>query len=403
MAMLYAEGWKRYRRPLYKDVALEVVDYVLREMVATEGGFYSAQDADSEGVEGKFFVWSRAEILEVLGAADGQLFCETYGVTEEGNFEGANILNLRGSATRIEEAAPAASDVAARLENARRKLFERRAGRIPPARDEKVMADWNGLMIATLVRLGRLFEREYLVAAACRALDFVRRTMLQSGRVLHTAPGGSMPLVGFLDDQAFVGRAALECFLATGRTEDLELSEFCATALLTHFSAGDAGGFWFTADDGEALVARSRDLHDGAVPSGNSVAAELLLRLWQLTGEDRYRLAGEATMAAFLADARRNPHGAAYLLGVAERHRRGYVSVVLVGDAGALTRAALETAAAEVSVLRAPPGGTGIALTGNKVALQGLETAYVCRGTECAAPVTTVAELDELLERSGRG
>ncbi|MFT4570956.1 MAG: hypothetical protein ACI8TX_001559 [Hyphomicrobiaceae bacterium] len=400
LAPLYAQAWKRFREPLYREIALGVLEYVDREMTSPQGGYFSTQDADSEGVEGKFFVWNLSEVRQVIDDADADLFCAVYGVTEQGNFEGKTILNR---VLGIDEAAKRfglePDDVRDRLQKARGELFSHRSSRIAPGRDEKILADWNGLMIGAMATVGRLFGRGDLVKSAAKALDYLREEQMAGGRLIHSVADRKGGVGGFLDDYAFVGRGAVECFLSLGRPQDLQLAKTCADALLERFADQERGGFWFTADDAESLLTRSRDLYDGAIPSGNSVAAELLLRLWQLTGEDRYRIPGERTVDAFLSEALANPHGSAHLVGVAERHRRGYISVVVVGE-GPLVQAALENPAPEVSVLQVLEGGgqVPLELVRSKVTVEGSPAAYVCRGTICEAPVTDVEDLRGLLE-----
>jgi uncharacterized protein YyaL (SSP411 family) len=393
LAAVYTDAARFFDEPRYAEVALEILDYVVREMTSPDGGFYSAQDADSEGEEGKFFVWSKAEIEEVLGARRALAFCETYGVTAEGNFEGRNILHLASGSPQ------AATDG---LEASRKLLLERRSHRVPPATDRKIVVDWNGLMISAMARAGVAFGRADLVEAAARAAAFCRTFATDPAGLKHVHPAGSARIPAFLDDYAFFGRACLDLLEARPEAVHLETARSCADRLLDGFLDTERGGFYFTELRGEALVARTCDLHDGAVPAGNSVAAELLLRLWTLTGEERYRRAAQGVIDRFLAEALRVPYGGSHLLGVAERLRRGLRTVIVVGEQAARER--LSAAARAVY----DPSSTVFAL--EKVgerwqpeAFQGKATpangaaAYVCEGSTCSLPISGQAELARAL------
>jgi uncharacterized protein YyaL (SSP411 family) len=314
LAETYGEAWLMFDEPRYAETAHGILDYVAREMTSPEGAFYSTEDADSEGEEGKFYVWTAEEVRRVVGAADADLVCRFFDVTETGNFEGRNILHRTIS---VEDAARmfgvSADQARGVLERASAALYAHRGSRIPPATDTKVLADWNGLMIGAMAATGRRLGRSDLVSRAARASDFVRSCMMKGGRLMHFFGEGQARVDGFLDDYAFFGRGCLEAFAALGRRADLESALECADAIVTRFTA-EHGGFFFTPVDSEPLVARSRDLFDGAVPSGNSVAAELLLRLYDLTAKDDYRRAGERAVDAFLGSALSNPYGCAHLL-----------------------------------------------------------------------------------------
>jgi uncharacterized protein YyaL (SSP411 family) len=393
LAAVYTDAARFFDEPRYAEVALEILDYVVREMTSPDGGFYSAQDADSEGEEGKFFVWSKAEIEEVLGARRALAFCETYGVTAEGNFEGRNILHLASGSPQ------AATDG---LEASRKLLLERRSHRVPPATDRKIVVDWNGLMISAMARAGVAFGRADLVEAAARAAAFCRTFATDPAGLKHVHPAGSARIPAFLDDYAFFGRACLDLLEARPEAVHLETARSCADRLLDGFLDTERGGFYFTELRGGALVARTCDLHDGAVPAGNSVAAELLLRLWTLTGEELYRRAAQGVIDRFLAEALRVPYGGSHLLGVAERLRRGLRTVIVVGEQAARER--LSAAARAVY----DPSSTVFAL--EKVgerwqpeAFQGKATpangaaAYVCEGSTCSLPISGQAELARAL------
>ena len=407
LARTYADAAAFFHDGRYGEVSESILEYVLREMTSPEGGFHATQDADSEGEEGKFFVWSKDEIETLLDPQAAALFCRVYGVTSEGNFEGRVILHRAVSQAQLgEELGEHAVTAEASLAESRRRLFEARGGRIAPARDDKICTDWNGLMITAMAVAGQRQSRDDFVAAAMRAIDFVRDSLTSADALFHVYAQGQAKVPGFLDDYAFFGRGCLDAFIAGGRLEDFATARRCADELLATFEDRERGGFFFSGTGGEELLARTRDLFDGAVPSGNSVAAELMLRLWELTGEERYRRAGQAVIDAFGEDAFRNPYGGSHLLCVADRNRRGWSTLVIVGDKasrGGLQRAALETYVPELSVV--VQDGTSIAeglpsALQHKEGIGGRPTGYLCRGSRCSNPVHHPDELRALLGNS---
>jgi len=408
-ATLYLDASKAFRDPGYAKVAEEIFDYVVREMTSPEGGFYSAQDADSEDEEGKFFVWTREEIVAELGAERGARFCQVYGVTEHGNFEGRTILHLaRAPAGQVEESPGEARGSEAELAASRKALYRRRLTRVAPGTDRKIVTDWNALMISAMARAGRVLDREDIVDAAERAARFLCSTLFQDSGLRHVYAAGEARIPAFLDDYAFLGRASLDLFVVRPCAEHLETARLCCDRLLEEFLDEERGGFHFTGSRGESLIARTSDLNDGATPAGNSVAAELLLRMWSLTGEDVFRRAGEAVLDRFLAGAMKNPHGTSHLIAVAERYRGGQRTVVVVGEAAARNRLS------RVAEDEYDPGCTVIAVDAempwHPSALRGKSEpsrgalAYVCEATSCSAPVADEHELRALLrERRGAG
>jgi len=406
LARLYLDAWLYFGEHAYAEVVRGILDYVLREMTSPEGGYYATQDADSEGEEGRFYVWSREAITEILGADDADLFCEIYGVTAGGNFEGRNILFRALSADQLGRCLGVdAAEAEARLAQWRARLYDQRAQRTWPGRDEKILTDWNGLMISSMALAGRVLGRADYVESAARAAGFQRAHVGEEG-VRHVFAEGQARVEGFLDDYAFLGRACLDVFEVTGRKEDFVTAEFCARHLLSRFEDGERGGFFFTASSGEPLVARTRDLSDGAVPSGNSVAAELMMRMWVLTADEEYRRAAEGVLSAFGAEALANPYAGAHLLCVAGRYDRGWATVAIVGqraEARALERAALGSYHPEVGVwcLKEDESASWLpsALAGKR-AVKGHPSAYICRGATCSAPIM---DPDELAERLADG
>jgi len=308
LARAYADAHAATGEPRYRRVAVETFDWALREMRDPAGGFHSALDADSEGEEGKFYLWTRQEVLDVLGADDGERFCRVYGITAEGNFRdpvtgerpGTNIPHL---AAPVEDHATreklSADELRRLLTAAREKLLARRGKRVWPGRDDKVLTSWNALMISSLAHGGRVLKEPRYVDAAGRAADFILTHMRKGGRLLHTWRGGRARLGAYLDDYAFLADALLELHAATGEARRLREAQSLADELLARYADASGGGFFFTADDHEKLLARAKEPTDGPLPSGNAVAAEVLVRLAGLTGRKEYLDAAGTTLEAF--------------------------------------------------------------------------------------------------------
>jgi uncharacterized protein YyaL (SSP411 family) len=384
LAVAYAEAYQVTERADFARVLRETLDYVLREMTSPEGGFYSATDADSEGEEGKFFVWSVGELRSVLGA-EADRFIAYYGASEKGNFEGHNILH----AAHPDEGTHAA------LAGARQKLYEVRSKRIPPLRDEKILAAWNGLMISGLAVGGRVLGEPRYVAAAAKAANFLLERMREGDRLARSYKDGRRQAHGFLEDQAFVAAGLLDLFEATFEPrwfrEALALSE----TLEKHF-ADPRGGWFMTADDAEALLAREKPAYDGAEPSGTSVAILNALRLAAFTSDDRWRAVGEKAFVSVHEVITERPLAMTEALVALDYFHDVPREVAVVwadGSAepllGVLRRTFLPSHA-----LAGGPGGSIPALAKvipfleEKVAQGGKATAYVCQRGKCELPVT---------------
>jgi len=397
MVELLTLVWQETRDPVYEARVRETIDWLLREMVAEGGAFAATLDADSEGEEGRFYVWDMAEIEEVLGS-DAALFGQFYDVVPGGNWEGKTILNRR----HRPEPADAATE--ARLASLRTRLLARREGRVRPGRDDKVLADWNGLMIAALAEAGMVFEVPAWIAAATRAFSFIRDRMTISGRLRHAARAGRFGPPATLNDYAEMSRAALSLFEATGEGSYLECARSWVDAVERHFRDEDRGGYFLTADDAEALIVRTKTAYDNPTPSGNGTLVGVFARLYLLTGETAYAERAESTVRAFAGELTRNFFPLATFLNNAEFLGRT-LQVVIVGDRSssdtrALCRAVLERSLPDRLLTVVGPGEslpTGHPAAG-KTALDGRATAYLCRGMACEAPVTDASALAGLLE-----
>lgn len=386
--------------PLFARRIEETVEWILREMATPLGGLASTQDADSEGEEGKFYVWDEAEIDAALGA-DAPRFKAAYDVKRGGNWEGKTILNRTASPVLGNDAAER------ELAEMRARLFALRETRIKPGWDDKVLADWNGLAIAALARAGVQMVRPEWLGAARRAYDFVSGSMSVDGRLCHAWRDGRLQRADMLDDYAMMARGALALHEATGDAGCLEAAKAWVAVLDRHFWDQAAGGYFLTADDAAALIARPRHCQDNATPAGNGVMAEVLARLWHLTGEGAYRDRAEALIASFAGEVRRNFMGLATLMGGFELLQSA-VQVAIIGRRGEAETDALILAAfgAPEPLLVLQVVAPGAALPAShpaygKSQINGQATAYLCRGTTCSLPLTDPKDLVSLLRGKG--
>ncbi|MGH7115349.1 MAG: thioredoxin domain-containing protein, partial [Stellaceae bacterium] len=391
--------WQQTRNPLYRQRIEETLGWVLREMRAPEGGFASSLDADSEHEEGKFYVWTEAEIDALLGDR-AQLFKGFYDVTSDGNWEGRTILN------RINSPAMADVETEHALAECRELLLRARAARVRPGWDDKVLADWNGLMIAAMANAGVVFERPDWIDTARAAFDFVRERMVTpDGRLLHSWRDGRARHPASVDDYANLCRAALALHEATGDGDLLAHARDWVAILDRHYGDPAGGGYFFSADDTEALIARAKTAADSAVPAGNGILVGVLIRLAILTGDDAYRHRAEAIVEAFSGEISRNFFPLATLLNNAELLAEP-VQIVIVGEPGEAAFAALRHAVYSVSlpnrVVFSLPAGQELPAdhpAHGKRPIAGGAAAYVCIGPVCSLPLTDpeilVAKLSE--------
>ncbi len=369
----------------FKRIAVECLEYVCREMLDPAGGFYSTQDADSEGEEGKFFVWTPEEICEVLGEDLGREFGRAFDVTAGGNFEGHNILNIKDPAVAGE----------GRFDSARKRLFEHREKRIKPFRDEKILTAWNGLMLAAFADAGGVLGDDRYLATAKKNAGFILRELQMDGRLVRTWKEGKAKLNGYVEDYANVADGLVELFQVTGDAEYLSEAKRLADVMITEFWDAECGGFFFTSNDHEQLVVRNKDLYDNATPSGNSVAADVLLKLAKLTGEDKYERFAVTVLRLTASQIRRHPQGFGRALSALEFHLEQTIEVVIVGEKGnELERIALAGYHPDAVVVLGRGGDDhGLPLLVDRSAIGGEPTAYVCRDHVCQRPVTNGAEL----------
>jgi uncharacterized protein YyaL (SSP411 family) len=374
---------------------------MLSDMRDANGGFYSTRDADSEGEEGKYYVWTPDDVRSLVNEDEYAALAARFGLDDEANFEGHWHLTVRQSTEDVAGAIGTAEDAAVeRIDAGRQKLLAARASRIEPGRDEKQLASWNALAIRGLSIAGRALQRGDLVDAAAAAIEFIREHLYVDGRLLAVYKDGRARFPAYLDDYAFLLDALLERLQARWSSEHLAFATELADALLEHFEDKDNGGFWFTADDHEALMHRSKPFADEAVPSGNGIAAFALQRLGYLLGETRYLAAAERTLRAGWQAIREYPHGHVSLLTALEEYTNEPEIVIIRGDDEAArwrdSAATLYAPRRLVFAIGADETDLPGALAERK-ASPGEVVAYRCLGSHCELPVTSWEALAEAM------
>ncbi len=389
LAGAYLHGWQALGHERYRRVCERTLDWALREMRGPEGGFYSALDADSEGEEGRFYVWTLGEIEAVLGES-AEPVAEFYGASEAGNFEGRNILHLAGGA-----AAPEPEG----LDAARQALYEARAERVRPGLDDKRLAAWNALMLDALAEAGAAFGREDYLDAARDCAEFVLRDLRDTdGRLLRTYKGGEGRLNAYLEDHAFLLEALLTLYEASFEQRWFEQARALADTMIARFGDPERGGFFSTSDDHEQLIARRKEIGDHPIPSGNSAAALGLLRLEALTGERSYGEQAEGVLRLFAKAAPRQPDAYAHLLRALDFQLAPTKEVALIGeDLTELATVVRSCHHPHLVLAGGPEGSKAPALLADRPAIGNKPTAYVCENFSCRVPVSTAEQLADLL------
>jgi len=404
LSRVYLHAWQLTGTDFYRRIAVETLDYVAREMTHPDGGFYSTQDADSEGEEGKFFVWSIDEIRDLL-SDEAILFNDVYGVKRDGNFEGQNILHVGRDPEEVARAHGLEVDrLHAILADSKCKLFAARQRRVKPGRDEKVLTAWNGLMLAAFAEAARAMKRDDYRQIAVRNAEFILREMrTPEGRLLRTWKDGSgAKLNGYLEDYTHLIEGLLELYQTTFDSRWFGAARELAETMIVHFAAPD-GAFYDTSDDHEALVIRPRDLQDNAVPSGNAMAATVLLKLGAYTGEARYTEIAERMLAGLQGALQQYPTAfgqwlVAYEFGIGSPKEIAVVGAPESAD----TRAMLDVIFGgfrphQVVALKRPGEASPIPLLDYREQIDGKATVSVCQHFACQMPVTEPAALEEQL------
>jgi uncharacterized protein YyaL (SSP411 family) len=395
LARLYLHGWQALGHDRYRRVCEETLDWALAEMRGPEGGFFSALDADSEGEEGRFYVWDPEEIREVLDGARYEAeeideVLDFYGVTEGGNFEGRNILHLAQGAAGLEPSG---------LNEARKALYEARAKRIRPGLDDKRLTSWNALMVAALAEAGAVLGREDYLEAARRCARFILDSLQDSERrLLRTYKDGEGRLNAYLEDHAFLLEALLTLYESSFEPRWFQEAQALGDTMIARFGDPERGGFYSTSDDHEALIARRKEIGDHPIPSGNSSAAMGFLRLAAFTGDRVYESWAIGVLRLFGTAAPRQPDAFAHLLRALDFHLSPTKEVALIGDDLSAMAAVVRSAFRPHAILAGGPEGTSVPpLLKGRTAVDRRPTAYVCEHFSCRAPVTDSKQLVDLL------
>ena len=419
VAAVFVDGYQaagsKALQALCAERARGICDYVLRDLTSPEGGFYSSEDADSEGMEGKFYIWTRDEVFSVLGEEDAKLFCQAYDVSNYGNWNHPgdahvpagpkNVLELIRPAEAIAKLERRdVAEIEASLEKSRARLLEERNQRVRPGLDDKVLAGWNGLMLTALARAGAVLEEPCYLEAAARAADFLLEKMVVDGRLLATYGKGQARLTAYATDYAFVIEGLLELYQATGDYRRVEQASDLMEVAIAHYWDADGGGFFFTADDAEALLVRSKTVQDGATPSANSTMLGTLMKLGVLLDRADYREKAEQVLRAFGPEAVQRPFQAERLMAYAEAVTEGMAEIVIVGPAETDGARALvreihreyrpNKLVAWLDPEEEAPAG---ALFAGRTTVEGKPAAYVCKDFVCQQPVTAPEALRDLL------
>src|SRR5262245_55276509 len=385
---LLALAWQHSKNPLFAERARETVAWLSREMTGNHGAFFASLDADSEGEEGKFYVWSYDELIKVLGQADGEYFAQRYDVKPAGNFEGHTILNRLGDLDRTAEAEN-------RLAHLRAKLLAVRDTRIRPGLDDKVLADWNGLMIAALVNSALILDEPDWLAMARRAFDVIARTMTKGDRLGHSWREGKLLFPGLASDFATMIRAALSLYEATGERSYFEQAVVWQNSFDKHYADVETGAYFLSSDDANDLVLRPHSTQDDATPNPNSVAAHNLVRLAALSGDDKWRARADRLIETVLSGAERNLFGHVALLNALDLRLRAAEIVVAGPDAGRFAKAALNLGYLDRVVLRVSSADDLPAAHPAQEKLKAAlgSAAFVCVGERCSLPVTDATQI----------
>ena len=405
LLMAYTEAFQVTGENSHKEISEQIIHYVLRDMRSSEGGFYSAEDADSEGVEGKFYIWDYFEIFDHLDEDLAELFCAVYDITPEGNFEGENIPNLIrepidsfAAHNDLDE-----SEVRKQLEEARKILFEVREKRIHPHKDDKILTAWNGLMIAALAKAGRVYQHQEALDAAKDAIQFIEQNLIKEGRVMVRYREGEVKQEGFIDDYSYLLWAYIELYESTFDVSYLEKAKTLTNQMIELFWDKENGGFFFYGEDNEELLIRPKEIYDGALPSGNSVATLQILRLARLTGEYSLEEKVERVFNVFGDDVIHYPMGHTYMLMAYITTQMKMKEVIVLGSTDSENKVVANLQKEfhpqlTYLVNEEPASFTDIAdFAADYSIVDHQTTYYICENFICHRPVTDENEAIELL------
>ncbi len=415
---MYLDAFQVTRNPLYADAARSIFAYVLDDLQSPEGGFYSTRDSDSGGMEGGYYIWTYGEVRDVLGDDDTKLFAAYHDVTEDGNYYDYrhpgppvpyNILNIRQSAADVAKTFGLDESVfLRRIEILKQKMVAARAKRVPPRLDDKVLAEWNGMMIGSLARGARILNEPGYAVAAKKAANFVLDNMIEDGKLKRSYRVGKTRHTAFLSDHVFMIEGLLNLYEATFDPRWMEHAEKLAASMIDRYGDPENGGFFYTADDGERLIVRVRDAYDGAIPSASQLSAHVLVRLAALSGDSTYLERAERVIKSYSGAATESPAAFVVLMRAVDFYHGNPREIVIVGDPGdPTTKQMLNAVYASYLPNRIVVGyhgsevpdnvGQQIPLLRDRKRVGGKTTAYVCRNSHCGNPVQTVEELKAML------
>ncbi|MBO8155395.1 MAG: thioredoxin domain-containing protein [Bacillaceae bacterium] len=399
----YTEAYQLTGKQRFREISEQIIEFVRREMTSDEGAFYSAIDADSEGIEGKYYVWELEEIISTLGTEDGELFAEAYDISNTGNFEGKNVPNVidRDFDQLAEYHNLTADQLKQKLNKAKEKLFQKRKERTYPHIDDKILTSWNAMMIAGLAQAGRVYGNPDYAAMAREAMDFIEKRLIVDGRVMVRYRDGEVKNKGFIDDYAYLIRAYLELYETTFDIRYLQKGKEMTRSMLELFWDGENGGFYFTAHDAEELIVREKETYDGAIPSGNSVAAEQLIRLARLTGEMDFEKKAEEMFRAFKDQVEGYETGHTYFMLSVMLMEMPSKEIVIIGDEKEkgkqkLIRHLQEKFSPQYAILSIdqPDAAAAVApFTAGYGKKEGKTTVYVCENFACQQPTNNIDEV----------
>ena len=401
LSRVYLDAFLLTGKEFCRHVAEETLDYVLREMTSPEGGFYSSQDADSEGKEGVFFLWSHREVRSILADGENEIFCRYFNITPGGNFEGLNIPNIpkpAGTFANLEHISE--EKLSAIIQAGKKKLFNTRQDRIKPGRDDKILTAWNGLMLRSFAEAANALGREDYREAAVRNAEFLLSRLRRDGRLLRSYKEGRARFNAYLEDYAYLIDGLLSLYEASFDPLWIMEAETLAESLISRFWDKSGDGFYFTSEDHEALIHRPKEFYDHAVPSGNSVAAHALLRLWKFTGNDRWSSYSVTIFKRMIAPMRQHPGAFAHLLCALDFYLAQPREIAVVGrPKDPETKELLGEIFGFYLPNKVVACGSNAEtfLLREKPQVDGLATVYVCENYTCKAPVTTPGELRQTL------
>ncbi len=408
LLQIFIEAYRLTQDDFFRQVLLETLTYVRREMLHPEGGFYATQDADSEGEEGKFFVWTKREILQHLGPETGEIFCHYYGVTEGGNFEhGKNILHISASLEQTARTFDRSPDeIFHLLTEAKATLFALREKRVKPFRDEKILTSWNGLMLSAFAEAYQLLQDPLYLEDIQRTVDFLKTRLYKEGELRSVYKDGVGKLTAYLDDYAFLVRGLIDIYEATFEQRYLDWALELHTTMIEQFWDTADGGFFFTAKNHEPLITRPKSVHDHSIPSGNSVATQNLLWFYYYTDEERYLRQAEQLLRALRTPMEENPFAYGNLLCALDFYLQTPKEIVIIGKReGTETQKMLKTIYRHYIPNRVvtvvPPDQieklNHSSLLKGKEQINNQTTAYLCQNFTCSQPLTSAEELEKAL------